>query len=38
MSFELIYTKHYLKRSIRFLKQHPELENQYLKVLQLLSR
>jgi len=37
MSFELIYTKHYLKRSIRFLKQHPELENQYLKVLQLLQ-
>lgn len=37
MSFQLIYTEQYEKRAARFLKRHPELENQYLKTLQLLE-
>ncbi|WP_283743161.1 plasmid stabilization protein [Sideroxydans sp. CL21] len=37
MTFQLIYTEQYEKRAARFLKCHPELENQYLKTLQLLE-
>ena len=37
MSWSLIFTAHYEKRALRFLKRHPELERQYLKVLQLLE-
>lgn len=37
MIFQLIYTEQYEKRAARFLKRHPELENQYLKTLQLLE-
>ena len=37
MSFTLIFTAQYEKRAARFLKRHPELENQYLKTLQLLE-
>jgi mRNA-degrading endonuclease YafQ of YafQ-DinJ toxin-antitoxin module len=37
MTFQLIYTAQYEKRAARFLKRHPELENQYLKTLQLLE-
>ena len=37
MSFQLIFTAQYEKRAARFLKRHPELENQYLKTLQLLE-
>jgi mRNA-degrading endonuclease YafQ of YafQ-DinJ toxin-antitoxin module len=37
MSYQLIYTEQYEKRAARFLKRHPELENQYLKTLQLLE-
>jgi mRNA-degrading endonuclease YafQ of YafQ-DinJ toxin-antitoxin module len=37
MSFQLIYTEQYEKRAARFLRRHPELENQYLKTLQLLE-
>lgn len=37
MSFMLIFTAQYEKRAARFLKRHPELENQYLKTLQLLE-
>jgi mRNA-degrading endonuclease YafQ of YafQ-DinJ toxin-antitoxin module len=37
MTFQLIYTEQYEKRAARFLKRHPELENQYLKTLQLLE-
>ncbi len=37
MSFTLIFTDQYNKRAARFLKRHPELENQYLKTLQLLE-
>ncbi|HUW25549.1 MAG TPA: plasmid stabilization protein [Gallionella sp.] len=37
MTFQLIFTAQYEKRAARFLKRHPELENQYLKMLQLLE-
>jgi mRNA-degrading endonuclease YafQ of YafQ-DinJ toxin-antitoxin module len=37
MSFQLVFTAQYEKRAVRFLKRHPELENQYLKILQLLE-
>ncbi|MGC2165094.1 MAG: plasmid stabilization protein [Gallionella sp.] len=37
MTFQLIYTEQYEKRAARFLKRHPELEDQYLKTLQLLE-
>lgn len=37
MSFALIFTRQYEKRARRFLKRHPELEQQYLKTLQLLE-
>ena len=37
MTYSLIFTGQYEKRALRFLKRHPELENQYLKCLQLLE-
>ncbi len=37
MSFQLVFTEQYLKRASRFLRRHPELEKQYLKILQLLE-
>lgn len=37
MSYRLIFTEQYVKRAVRFLKRHPELEKQYLKTLQLLE-
>lgn len=37
MSWALIFTEQYEKRARRFLRQHPELEKQYLKTLQLLE-
>ena len=37
MSYRLVFTEQYEKRALRFLKSHPELENQYLKTLQLLE-
>jgi toxin HigB-1 len=37
MSYSLVFTEQYEKRSKRFLKCHPELEKQYLKTLQLLE-
>lgn len=37
MSWTLIFTDQYEKRALRFLKRHPELEQQYLKALQLLE-
>lgn len=37
MSYRLVFTEQYLKRAARFLKQHPDLEKQYLKTLQLLE-
>lgn len=37
MSYRLTFTEHYNKCAARFLKQHPDLEKQYLKTLQLLE-
>ena len=37
MSWMLVFTEQYEKRALRFLKRHPELENQYLKTLQLME-
>jgi mRNA-degrading endonuclease YafQ of YafQ-DinJ toxin-antitoxin module len=37
MTYTLIFTGQYNKRAARFLKRHPDLENQYLKTLQLLE-
>jgi mRNA-degrading endonuclease YafQ of YafQ-DinJ toxin-antitoxin module len=37
MLYKLIFTEQYVKRAVRFLKRHPELEKQYLKTLQLLE-
>lgn len=37
MSYSLVFTGQYTRRAARFLKQHPELKQQYLKTLQLLE-
>ena len=37
MAFTLVFTEQYTKRAARFLKRHPELRTQYLKILQLLE-
>lgn len=37
MNYRLVFTEQYVKRAARFLKQHPALEKQYLKTLQLLE-
>lgn len=37
MSFQLLFTDQYVKRAVRFLKRHPDVQKQYLKTLQLLE-
>ena len=37
MSFQIIYTKSYLKRATKFAKRHPDLLIQYKKALKLLE-
>lgn len=37
MPYILVFTEQYEKRAGRFLRRHPELEQQYLKTLQLLE-
>lgn len=37
MPYALLFTEQYERRAARFLKRHPELRSQYLKVLQLLE-
>ena len=37
MPFTLVFTEHYNKRARQFLQQHPQLQGQYLKTLQLLE-
>ncbi|MCQ8181392.1 plasmid stabilization protein [Methylomonas sp. SURF-1] len=37
MAYALIFTERYNPRAARFIKQHPELRQQYLKTLQLLE-
>lgn len=37
MSYTLVFTESYNKRAKRFLRKHPELTDQYSKMLQLLE-
>jgi len=37
VKFKIIYTKSYLHIAGKFLKQHPDLQNQYAKTLKLLE-
>ncbi len=37
MSYQLIFTAQYTRRAEKFLKRHPNLQQQYLKTLQLLE-
>ncbi len=37
MPFVLVFTEQYNRRAARFLKQHPDLRQQYLKTLQVLE-
>ena len=37
MAWQLVFTEQYNRRAERFLKQHPNLRQAYLKVLQLLE-
>ncbi len=37
MTYTLIYTDSYIKRAVKFVKEHPELISQYEKTLQLLE-
>jgi hypothetical protein len=36
MRFEIVFTESYTRRSIRLLREHPELRTQYRKTLELL--
>jgi mRNA-degrading endonuclease YafQ of YafQ-DinJ toxin-antitoxin module len=37
MSYALLFTEQYNRRAAKFLKQHPQIKQQYLKTLQLLE-
>lgn len=37
MNYVLVFTDQYNRRAARFLQRHPELQQQYLKTLQLLQ-
>ena len=37
LAFALVFTEQYNRRAARFLKQHPDLRQHYLKTLQLLE-
>ena len=37
LPFALVFTEQYNRRAAKFLKQHPDLRQQYLKTLQLLE-
>jgi mRNA-degrading endonuclease YafQ of YafQ-DinJ toxin-antitoxin module len=37
MPYTLVYTEQYNRRAARFLKQHPQVRQQYAKTLQLLE-
>ena len=37
MSWQLIFTEQYNRRAAKFLKQHPDVEKQYAKTLELLE-
>ncbi len=37
MNYRLIFTESYTRRAIRFLRRHPEIRNQYGKILELME-
>ncbi len=37
MTYQLVFTDAYVRRAAKWLKRHPEAEQQYLKILQLLE-
>ncbi len=37
MAYRLVFTEQYNRRAARFLKQHPQVRQQYLKTLQILQ-
>ena len=37
MTYQITFTDEYDKRALRFLKRHPNVENQYVKTLELLA-
>ncbi|WKJ88896.1 plasmid stabilization protein [Methylomonas montana] len=37
MAYALVFTERYNRRAARFIQQHPEIRQQYLKTLQLLA-
>jgi toxin HigB-1 len=37
MTYALVFTERYNRRAARFIKQHPEIRQPYLKTLQLLA-
>jgi len=37
MTWQLIFTEQYNMRAAKFLKRHPDVENQYSKILELLE-
>jgi addiction module RelE/StbE family toxin len=37
MSWQLIFTEQYTRKAAKFIKSHPDVENQYIKTLQLLE-
>jgi addiction module RelE/StbE family toxin len=37
MNWQLIFTEQYTRKAAKFIKNHPDIENQYAKTLQLLE-
>jgi addiction module RelE/StbE family toxin len=37
MNWQLIFTEQYTRKAAKFIKNHPDIENQYSKTLQLLE-
>ena len=37
MNWQLIFTEQYTRKAAKFIKNHPDVENQYAKTLQLLE-
>ena len=37
MNWQLIFTEQYTRKAAKFIKNHPDVENQYTKTLQLLE-
>lgn len=37
MGWQLVFTEQYTRKAAKFIKSHPDVENQYIKTLQLLE-